>query len=171
MYQYWLQHSLFTWQWWVMMGLIVLCSGIFWLLVNKQHLLQIVFYGSLISIICIILDVAGTNLGWWTYPQQLVWFYLPPIIPLDLCILPIEHMLVYQYFPKWRGFVLTLVVVGLVNAFIAEPLYVWAGLYKLYSWWYVYSVPIYIIKGVVAKLAVQQMMKYERRMRMAGDKS
>lgn len=167
-FQYWLHSSVFTWQWWLLVILVFVPWIIWWILADKKRLLEISLYGTLIAIICIFLDVAGQNLMLWGYPKQILYFVVEPILPIDLCILPVEHLLIYQYFRRWTWFLVILIVAALVNSFIAEPIFVWAGIYKMYSWEYVYSTPIYIAKGIVARLVVQWVMQYQTRQHSYG---
>jgi hypothetical protein len=48
---------------------------------------------------------------------------------------------------------------SLIFAFIAEPITVWLGIYRLDNWSYIYSLPIYIIKAVLIKALVQKVTK------------
>lgn len=157
--QYWTAHNLFTWQWWLLIVLSIVPWLVWWKLVNKQRMIEIALFGAFVALLASILDVIGTNVLFWGYPQQPLWFLIPPLLPIDLTIMPVEHMLLYEYFPRWKGFILALIVVAVISAFLLEPLFSLCGLYKLYSWQYAYSVPIYILKALLAKLIIQKMLQ------------
>jgi hypothetical protein len=161
-HQYWINDNLFTWQWWLLIILSIVPWFIWWKFVDKEKLIEIALYGAFISMIASVLDVIGTNTVLWGYPHQPLWFLIPPLLPIDLTIMPVEHMLIYQYFPRWKGFVLTLLIVAVVSALMIEPLFNWAGIYILYSWKYVYSIPIYIAIAVVAKVIIQKLLQYQK---------
>ena len=159
--QYWLQHNLFTWQWWLLLSLTIIPWLIWWKFADKKRIIEILLYGVLIIIIVIILDTIGANLLLWTYPQRPLWFLMPLLLPIDISIMPVEHMLIYQFFPKWRSFVAALVILALFSAFVAEPLFTLGGMYKLYSWRYVYSVPLYVLKAVLVRLLVEKLREFQ----------
>lgn len=155
-FQYWLHQNLFTWQWWLLIAMTVAPWFVWWHWVDKSRLSEVITYGLFIGTVCTMLDLTGTNLVLWGYPYQLLWFIIPPIIPIDLCILPVEHMLLYQYFPRWKTYLLALIVLSAFNAFIAEPLFVRGDMYDLYHWKYIYSFPIYILKSLPIRWLMQK---------------
>lgn len=157
-HQHWLQHNVFTWQWWFLFCLTIVPWFLWWRLVDKKQLVQMFLYGTLIVIITTTLDIIGTNLRFWAYPQQLFWFLIPPLLPVDSTLMPVEHMLVYQYFRRWRNFVIALCIVAVFNALVAEPLFTKSGMYELYSWKYAYSIPIYVLKAISTRWFVEKLL-------------
>lgn len=168
-YQFWLHHNLLTWQWWFLLVLSIIPWWIWFRLVDKRRLLEMTSYTLLIALTCTVLDTMGTNLQFWRYRQHLIWFFKPPLIPADLCAIPVADTLVYRYFPRWKSFVMAMVVSSLITSFIAEPLFVWMKIYEPVTWRYVYSFPIYILKSVVAKLIVQQAIRSQSKHRSRSD--
>jgi hypothetical protein len=101
-----------------------------------------------------LLDDIGVNSHLWSYPYKLVQV-LPRLVPIDFGILIVAHMTVYQYFKKWKSFIIVNIVMATIFTFILEPLSVWLNIYKLESWKYIYSLPIYVAKAVFIKWLVQ----------------
>lgn len=63
-------------------------------------------------------------------------------------------MFIYQYFREWKSFIIANVILAAIFTFIAEPITVWLGIYKLDNWKYIYSFPIYILKTALIKWIV-----------------
>ncbi|WP_067619763.1 CBO0543 family protein [Alicyclobacillus acidiphilus] len=160
---FWLHHNLFTWQWWLLICLEIIPWIVWWRLVHKRRIVEILLYGCLVAVIALTLDIMGSSLLLWDYPQRSVWFVFPPMIPVDYGIVPVVDMLLYQYFRSWKAFLIAVSVFALSAAFIAEPLFHRGGMYVLNGWSYVYSFPLYIAKSVVARLAMEGLRRIELR--------
>jgi hypothetical protein len=161
--EYWLHQNLYSWQWWSLLAVAIIPWLVWWKLVDKKRVIEISLYGALIAMIAVLLDLIGTNLMLWGYPQQVFWFLIPPLLPIDLTVMPVEHMVVYQYFRTWKSFVFALIALAAFSSFVVEPLFSWIGLYKLYTWKYLYSVPIYIVKAIIVRLAIEKLLLLQKR--------
>jgi hypothetical protein len=95
-YQHWLHDDLFTWKWYLLLLLAIIPWIIWWFLVDKKRLPEIVLYGSLIMIPTYVLDNIGTDLMWWEYPDKLFQM-IPPLVPADLTLVPCSMMLIFQW--------------------------------------------------------------------------
>ncbi|MDR6553111.1 CBO0543 family protein [Paenibacillus qinlingensis] len=148
--QYWLHYDLFTLQWWLLLALLIIPWVVWWRLADKKRLTDIILFGVAMSFLIFLLDHIGYELNLWVYPHKLF-----PTIPesssFDLGILPVLHMLLFQYFTGWRSYVIANILMATVFAFLCEPISVWIGLYKILHWKYMYSFPLYILKAVMMK--------------------
>ena len=118
-------------------------------------------FGLFVTIVATFLDVFGWNRQTWVYPTQL----LPmctPLLPFYFAIVPVSHMLVYQYFRSWKSFILAEILTALFFAFIAEPALVRFDIYKLIKWKHLYSVPFYFGKALLGKWIIEKTKRYER---------
>lgn len=84
---------------------------------------------------------------------------IPRINPIDLSVVPVFHMLVYQYFTKWKTFIIANIVTAFLYAYIAEPIFVKINIYEMTNWKHLYSVPIYILKAVVIKFVLEALLE------------
>ncbi|OIJ22432.1 hypothetical protein BKP45_07300 [Anaerobacillus alkalidiazotrophicus] len=148
--QYWLNENLFTFPWWFLLITMILFWVIWWIIVDKSKLMEILLYGIMATVIVILLDVIGVSLMLWGYPNMLTPL-IPPIFAIDVGHLPVLYMALYQYFPSWKSFLAAMIIAAFVFAFIFEPFTVWLGIYELNNWKYIYSFPIYILIGVFLK--------------------
>ncbi|PWW02811.1 hypothetical protein DFQ01_10888 [Paenibacillus cellulosilyticus] len=156
--QYFYHHDLFSFQWWLLLVIAVIPWIIWCRLVDKSKLREILLFGSIISIIVVLLDDTGGELGLWSYPYQLIRL-MPRLHPVDFAVLPVCHMLIYQYFRSWKSFVIANVMMSAVFSFVAEPLLVWLHIYDLDKWKYIYSFPVYIAKALLVKWIVEMIIR------------
>ena len=150
------------WQWWLNLILVFVPLYIWWKLLDRKRILEICVYGLLINIVSSYLDVLGSEFVWWDYPIRLI-PNLPRLFPIDFTVIPVVYMLIYQYFPKWKSFIIANVIIAIIFAFAMEPLMIWMNLYTLVSWKLIYSFPIYIAMAVVGKSTVNFFMKHSER--------
>ena len=150
---HWWKYEVLKWNWWLSVALTFVPLYIWWKIVDKKRLMEIVAYGFFINISSSFLDVVGSEFVLWDYPIRVI-PNLPRLLPIDFTVIPVVYMLIYQLFPKWKGFLIANTVVAAVFSFIAEPLLVWMKLYILITWKYYFSFPIYIAMAAVGKLMV-----------------
>ncbi|WP_070121370.1 CBO0543 family protein [Bacillus marinisedimentorum] len=157
----WLQNELFTWQWWVLVGFLVIPWGIWFLLVDRKRILEILLFGMMTSVIVITLDVYGHHNGFWGYPIEL--FPADPGgISFDLGMIAVAFMLLYQYFVPWRTYLPALLAMAVGFAFIGEPFANRLQLYHLLDWKYRYSFVLYLTNGILLKLLIDWLVRLSR---------
>jgi len=158
-YDNWINDVLFSFNWWFLLFLTIVPWMIWWKYVKRDRFTPIIIYGVLITIYSIILDDFGTSLQLWVYQFQLV-----PITPrlntIDLAVMPVTYMFIYQMFRKWKAFMIAQTIMAFGAAFIIEPLFVKLDIYKIINWNLFLSFFIYIILGVFNKLIVDKIDKY-----------
>lgn len=153
--EYWLHHDVFTFQWWLLLIIFILPWILWWRYVDKNRLKDIVLFGSLLMLLVGLLDDIGVNAQLWSYPYKLIQA-IPRLAAIDYGILIVAHMTVYQFYTKWKSFIIVNLVMAAIFTFIFEPLTVWLNIYKLDNWKYIYSLPIYVAKAVFIKWLVQR---------------
>ncbi len=137
----WAQKIVFTWHWWVDLGLAVL-PWILWLIVRDRRRTHSLLYAGLFTmLVATILNVVGVSQSGWNYDTTLL-PYFPEYMPWDLSVMPVTAMLFYQFFPRINPW-LKGAVFGAVAAFVVEPIFVWLGFYEQASWEHYFSLPIY----------------------------
>ncbi|MCT2535986.1 hypothetical protein NC661_08690 [Aquibacillus koreensis] len=153
-----IHQDLFSLQLWLLLGCLIIPWFMWWFLVDREKLKQIWLFGSLMSILIYLLDGIGTELNLWSYPYQLLNF-IPMLNPVDLSVLPVFHMLIYQYFSKWKNYIIANIITAILYAYLAEPLFVKLDIYKLTNWKYSYSIPIYILKAIFIKYILELILR------------
>lgn len=139
----WMEDSLFTWQWWLGVGLTII-PWIIWLIVHKKDCTDRLLYAGLATmLIASWLDFIGISFGLWSYNYTVV-PAIPAYIPWDFSLIPTIIMLLIQYKPKLRPLIKAIFFGGM-SAFVGGPFFVWINLYNMHEWKYIYSFVIYII--------------------------
>lgn len=149
----WLQQDVFHLKWWLLLGLSGLAIALWWKLLNKTRMPEIILYTVLATIIMMSIDECGEELILWAYP-----IYLFPIFPvitaINLLILPLAFSITYQHFHTWKSFIPASVVVAGLVSFTFEPVLAWINLYQLLNWNYCYSFLIYFSVAVLIRWSV-----------------
>ncbi|NPV89891.1 MAG: hypothetical protein HPY50_03835 [Firmicutes bacterium] len=151
----WRGENFLTWQWWLLLAILVIPWVIWWAVVDKRRTYQLLTFGFMVSIVTSLIDVVGLELGLYLYQVKLVPF-APRLLPYVLGMLPVIYMLLYQRFPRWRPFTVALLAASAALAFIFQPIMKAIGMYELIRWSYVYSFLIYVSVGLVLKWVTEK---------------
>lgn len=156
-YEHWLQHELFTYQWWALVAVLIIPWIIWWKLVDKTKTSIILAYGIYIMFVVTAMDAIGSAMQLWIYPIKLF-----PIVPdsvgIDWGLLTVAHMLIYQYYPRWKSFIVAEIIFAIVLAFIGEPFAEMVKLYTHLHWEHSWSVPIYVMKAAIGKWLIERLV-------------
>jgi len=123
-------------------------------LVDKGRIKDILLYGLFVALTTTYLDSIGNELVLWSYPHSLLPL-MPKLFPVDISLLPVVFMLIYQYFPQWKPFTIATIITSLLSAFIVEPVFVYVGIYEMYKWEFWYSFIIYVALSFIFKWSNQ----------------
>lgn len=138
-YKFWLNYNLFSFVWWLMLIFFILVWVIWWKLVDKTRLAEIVLYGLMIGLAATLMDVVGVAFILWGYPNMFSPL-VPPVFSITVYgLLPIAFMLTYQYTTDWKSFAIATVIVSIILAFVAEPVAEGLGILQLNKWKHLYS--------------------------------
>jgi len=137
-YTQWKTETLFSIQWWGMIALIAISYAIWWVLVDKRRLSQILLFGSFVAIQRIVMDIFGTNTVLWSYDIRPTPFFPSPF-ENDFTLIALALMVVYQYCHSWKKFLIWTGVVTGVFSFVLFPILITFGFLKLYHWHIIYS--------------------------------
>ncbi|EGO63116.1 CBO0543 family protein [Acetonema longum] len=153
----WLQHDLFHLRWWLLLGLSIFVVAVWWKLLDKRRLPEIILYAVLMMLVMMGVDEYGEELTLWNYPFDLLPIF-PVITAINLWILPLAFSLVYQNCSTRKSFALTTVLVAAFISFVFEPALTWWGYYQLLKWQYYYSFLVYLtvsffIRWIVVRIS------------------
>lgn len=156
--QFFFEHVLGSYQWWLLLGLAIVPWILWFILVDKQRLRSIVLTGFFSALITITFDGIGGSLAMWAYPYQLVYFS-PWLLPVDLCAVPVSIMIFYQYCRTWKSYLVVVILLALFTAFIGEPLFDRMHIAVVIHWKYIYSPFGYFIIAVISRWLADWMMR------------
>jgi hypothetical protein len=158
---FWLDETVWHWQWWLMAALFFLPWIVWWKLVDKRRITEILLLGMTILITASLLDELGTELQLWYYPFMPIPLY-PQLVPVNFTVLPITYMLIYQFTPKWRSYIAATIIMATINSGIGEPFLSYIGIYKLIHWKYIYSFPIYVLIAISHRWFLEKMLNIQK---------
>ncbi|MBM6617867.1 CBO0543 family protein [Bacillus suaedaesalsae] len=151
----WLNNELFTWNWWVLLAFALLPWMVWFKFKERKILIESILVGTIAIIPTTYLDAIGLDLKFWTYPVQFI-----PLgaraLPFDMSMVPVAYMLLYQFFKTWRAFIIGLLIMATLFAFIGEPVSKAMNLIYYLKWKYYYSFFYYIILGLFIKWFVNK---------------
>ncbi|WP_326974888.1 CBO0543 family protein [Caproicibacter sp. BJN0012] len=151
----------FHFKWWLLLAVFILSALIWWKLIDKSKLVEIVVFTGITCIIVLALDELGEELTLWDYPIELIPLF-PPISSIDLASLPMIYSLIYQYFYTWKSFAIASFIFSVFSCFVFEPLFVLVGIYQMITWKSYYGLPIYFAIALFSKGAVALMSRIEK---------
>lgn len=152
---HWLNHELFSWNWWLLVALTVIPLIIWIMVVDRKRLLEILLFGTLIIILTSYLDAAGFDLMFWVYPVE----FMPLTtiaIPFNVSMVSVTYMMMYQFFNSWKSYSIALISMAIIFAFIGEPVSKLLNWIHYIHWNYYYSFLYYIVIGILVKVIVNK---------------
>ncbi|WP_029425254.1 CBO0543 family protein [Alkalibacillus haloalkaliphilus] len=126
---FWLEHSIFSFPWFFIIFIIIISAIIWWVLIDKKRLIELIAFGGLVALLATIFDIIGSNFVLFGYPTELLPI-IPPLIPANLAVIPFTFILIYQYTNSWKSFLITVLIIGGMFAFIFEPILDWINIYE-----------------------------------------
>lgn len=150
----WQATDLYTWQWFLLIALLILPWVAFHYLADRRQLPRLMLFGFIIMFITMAFDLLGYEGSFWYYPYKIFPFG-PFIAFVDHAPVPVIYMLLYQRLPSWRAFALAAALTAAVFAFVLEPLMVSIGIYQPIKWQYHYSYPLYLVLPLVGRWATE----------------
>lgn len=157
----WINSFVFSLKWWILLALTIIPWFLWWKIVDKSRITEILLYGFFIVSISTFLDVIGWNYSLWFYPDTLL-ALCTPLVPIDYTLLPILYMIAYQYFSSWKSFSIVLLIMSFSFAFVWEPLAETLNIYKPLKWHHVYSFFGYFLLGFFLRVVVLKIIKIQK---------
>lgn len=141
--QFWSHHVLFSWQWWLGVGLTIIPWLLWFIFRKKESTFRLLTAGLFAILISSWLDFVGIAFGLWHYNYDVLPF-LPSYLPWDFTLIPVIIMFIIQYKPDLSPYLKALFF-AVVTAFIGEPIFNWLNTYSPEEWKYIYSFPIFFV--------------------------
>lgn len=156
--EFWFNNVVFSYQWWLLVAVTIIPFIVWWKIVDRRRLFEITTYGLFVALLSGLLDAIGVETDAWDYKYDLIPL-LDVFIVYDISVLPISYMVIYQYFPKWRQFIIAHIILAFVFAFVAEPLLIWLDIYQVMNWKHIYSLPGYFFLAIFLRWVMAQLLK------------
>ncbi|QDR81275.1 hypothetical protein SPTER_26500 [Sporomusa termitida] len=167
-YTQWKTQILFTVQWWSLVVLVAISYAIWWVIVDKQRLSQILLFGSFVAVGRIVMDIIASNIGLWSYNIRETPFIPTPFLH-DFTLTPLALMAVHQYCHSWKKFLIwTTITVGIIS-FVFFPLLTIFHFLTLYKWNLIYSFVLVMGIAFLARFVLLGILKIEQNYKHAKD--
>ncbi|HBI04883.1 MAG TPA: hypothetical protein DDY49_12740 [Paenibacillaceae bacterium] len=159
----WFQQQLFSYQWWFLLFLSIIPWFIWWKIMDKSRIHEILSFGMIIAILSSIMDLIGITYQSWFYPIKLHWTFSSPTAPFDISLLPVVFMICYQYGDKWKSFIIGVL---LLSSFftLGEYIFKFLEIYKENTWKSFYSLPIYSANAIFARWVMLRLLLIQKGM-------
>ena len=154
----WLKQEVFIFRWWLLIGLIILYIFIWWKLLDKPRLNEILLYVVLATIIMLGIVEYGEELILWDYPIDILPIF-PPLSSISLISLPLIYSLIYQHFTVTKNFLKATSIATAIVCFVCEPMYSEIGLFNLLHWKSYYSFLLYLLMAIIVREVVIKIYK------------
>lgn len=161
--QYWYDYNFLTPTWWMLLFLTIITPIIWWFLLDKTKLFEVITYGLFLGTIATILDSIGTKMVFWTYPIRLSPYLFPQFYPYDIALVIIPYMFIYQWVTHTKRFILIAILLAAFISYVAEPFFQWTGAYQTITWKHIYSFVIYSLIAVLTKFIMIYLSKKSAR--------
>ncbi|MEQ6376555.1 hypothetical protein RZN25_06900 [Bacillaceae bacterium S4-13-56] len=132
--EYWWSYiNIDSWQFWVMLLMLVIPLVVLVLVLDKQKLFLLLFYGYSVHILFGYIDSFGTHNDFWSYPYFLTPFFTYSV-SLDVSLVPVAFILTYQWtLNRNKNFYLYSLLLSAFLSFIFKPILVAADLFVLFG--------------------------------------
>lgn len=139
---------LFTWKWWVAVGMLII-PWVLWAIFRKKESSARLLYSSfIVMIMSSSLDAFGVDFGKWSYPIKAI--PLPTIsYSFRYSLVPVMIMFFLQIKPNFNPFIKAVIFAGF-GAYVGMPLMTMLDMYKKIDWAYTYSFFILTIMYLIA---------------------
>ncbi|MBO1512696.1 CBO0543 family protein [Metabacillus bambusae] len=140
---------LFTWQWWLGIGLIFL-PWIFWLMFRKRESTgRLLFAGVITMLLSIMIDLIASSLGLWSYPMKFSPIASQLFLPYHFSLAPIAVMFFLQIKPNANPLIKGIIFSALA-AFIGMNVFNMLDFYNPKGWSTFYDFFIYLLLFFIA---------------------
>jgi hypothetical protein len=129
---------LFTWRWWLGIGLIIIPWLLWFMFRKKESTNRLLLAGFTSMLLSYVVESIAMSLGKWSYPFKLVPFSPTLFLPFDLSLLPVAVMFFIQLKTNINPFIKA-IVFGVLGAFILEPIFEKLRFYNAKDWSHTYD--------------------------------
>ncbi|UFT98441.1 hypothetical protein KO561_14725 [Radiobacillus kanasensis] len=152
----WTKHTVFTWQWWMLVVICLLFITLLFVFIKKQTALTTAAYFGVIYILNKNLDDVATAMDWYDYRMQLEPI-IPTMLPANLFIIPIGCSILYQRFEGWRSFLISIGLFAGFVSYIGLPLMKTIDIYVEKNWNPNFSFISLLLISILSKIIIDQL--------------
>lgn len=150
--QNWLSNEVFSFGWFLMLGILIILYAVWLKLLDKQRATQLLLIGSLAAVFYHINFMFMIDFfGLFHYMIRLIPIHTPAFAS-SVTIAPITIMLVQQYTSSWKGYILwSAIGIAFIN-FVIFPLYTLIGILEFHNWNVFYHFLVMLVISLITRL-------------------
>ncbi|MGM0854287.1 MAG: CBO0543 family protein [Bacillota bacterium] len=155
-WEIWTKHTLFTWQWWMLVAICILFLTLLFFLVKREKALSTIGYLGIIYILNKNLDDVATAMDWYDYRIQLEPI-IPTMLPANLFIIPIGLSVLYQRYERWKSFLISISIFAGIVSYVALPFMKFVNIYIEKAWnanWSFFSL---VLMSIISKAIIDRL--------------
>lgn len=152
-YADYINQGLLSYQWWGIVALLIISYTIWWKLVDKTRMIEILLFGSFATVMSTLFDLWGISAARWQYNIGLLPFQLAPF-PFDYSVVPILLMLSYQYSSNWLTYIINSSLSSAIISFVIGPLFRYYGIMIYFDWNFIYFFLANLAIAAIARIAI-----------------
>ncbi|MPM36808.1 hypothetical protein SDC9_83411 [bioreactor metagenome] len=157
----WLSQDVFSAQWWGIVAIIVFSYIFVFSIIDKKRFTQILLFGSLMAVSITTYDLFGANFGLWGYNVRL-FPVIPGVFLYDYTVIPLYYMLIYQYSPNWKMFLVWNSVFAGFIGLVFLPALVTFEIMSFRNWLPIYQSIAPFVFGLLNRAIVLGTLKAEK---------
>ncbi|RBW68088.1 CBO0543 family protein [Bacillus taeanensis] len=161
-WEYWINHDLFSFNWWVLLVLNILFIYVAYKVLDRTRLFELLTVGGLVIAFSTMLDVILIQYVLTAYPTSLTPLSPSFFTSSTYIILPVSYMLLYQFFSTWKSFIVAMVIAGIFLAFVTENVFRLLNIYQYIQWNSFLSLTIYMGIAIILKWIMNNLLKYQK---------
>ncbi len=168
--EYWQQYShIETWGFKVSILMLLIPLVFLYFAIDRKNILLLGFYGLNIHVWFFYVNVIGVNLGWFSYPFEIIPF-IPGNLSVDAALVPVLFILVYQWTINHdKNFYLYTIGLTLILSFAFKPLLVSIDMFVLHKGVnYFHLFILYFIVTIFSKIITNIFLKMQKKFRLSG---
>lgn len=153
-YQHWVSAEVFTVGWFVMIGVLLATYAIWFKLVDKSRIRDLLLLGSLLAVgFSLVGTILEVNYGFWEFHIRPIPM-TPTFFTASYTIGPILYMTVAQHTTSWKSYLVWGSIGTLVITFGLLPIYGMLGITTLHNHYNFFYNFIYYMTGAIIGRAI-----------------
>ncbi|TMN20824.1 hypothetical protein [Lentibacillus cibarius] len=160
----WINQIFLSPSWIFQVVLIIFTYTIFFYLVDKKRITEILLYGSLVAVAFAVYDSIGEQLNYWATLENVLPFQ-PNFFLGNITLIPLYAMLVYQYNSTWRSYLIWITIWSGLLAFVYYNLIL--DYFNIFVYIKKFSATIdfflFLIVGIIVRWIVVSLLKLEEK--------
>lgn len=161
-YTHYLNQELLSPSWLGVVAMMIIFYIIWLRIVDKSRLIEILLYGSLVSVMAAFIDIVGTTMAFWHYNVRL-FPIMPAPFPFDYTVVPILLMLSYQFSKTWNSYLGWSTLSSGFFAFGISPLFQVLGIKSYYNFSFLYFFILMLVIAIIAKWVTMSLLTIQEK--------